>query len=72
MTAIQDPAAATYVDRTRIAYDVVAADYADLLRGLMAGATWDRAVLAAFAEIASGPVVDVGCGPGRITGHLDE
>jgi SAM-dependent methyltransferase len=70
MTATSDPVAASYLDKTRIAYDVVAADYADLARDLMAGATWDRAVLGAFAEIASGPVADVGCGPGRITGHL--
>ncbi|MFF5294997.1 class I SAM-dependent DNA methyltransferase [Paractinoplanes globisporus] len=70
MTATSDPVTASYLDKTRIAYDVVAADYADLARDLMAGATWDRAVLGAFAEIASGPVADVGCGPGRITGHL--
>jgi SAM-dependent methyltransferase len=70
MTGTQDPEAATYLDKTRIAYDVVAADYADLLRDLLAESTWDRAVLGAFAEIAAGPVVDVGCGPGRITGHL--
>ena len=44
MTAIQAPAAATNQDKTRIAYDVVAADCAGLLRGLMVG---DRAVLAA-------------------------
>ena len=35
---------------------------------------WDRAVLATFAELVSrdelGPVADIGCGPGRITGYL--
>jgi len=35
MTAIQDPAAATYLDKTHIAHDVVAADFADLLRDLL-------------------------------------
>jgi len=34
----------------------------------------DRAVLSTFAERVSrdrlGPFADVGCGPGRITGHL--
>ncbi|GIE96355.1 class I SAM-dependent DNA methyltransferase [Paractinoplanes rishiriensis] len=61
-----------YLARTRAAYDTVAADYADVLRGFMADATWDRAVLNAFAELVDGPVVDVGCGPGRITGYLAE
>ncbi|WP_433299696.1 class I SAM-dependent DNA methyltransferase [Actinoplanes sp. CA-030573] len=70
MTGTIDPEAATYLDKTRIAYDEVAADYADLLRDLHAEATWDRAVLSAFAEVVRGPVVDVGCGPGRITGPL--
>jgi SAM-dependent methyltransferase len=59
-----------YVDRTRAAYDVVAADYEVQLRDLLDGSVWDRVVLDGFAELVGGPVVDVGCGPGRITGHL--
>lgn len=59
---------------TRTAYDTVAQDYARLLAGALEGAPWDRAVLATFAELVArdglGPVVDVGCGPGRITAHL--
>lgn len=59
---------------TRAAYDLVAADYADLLRDELAGKPLDRALLGAFAEhIAAGgggPVADLGCGPGRIAAHL--
>ena len=58
----------------RESYDTVAADYADLLRGNLAGQPYDRAVLGLFAELVrdggGGPVADIGCGPGRITGHL--
>ncbi|MFK3672298.1 class I SAM-dependent DNA methyltransferase [Leifsonia aquatica] len=61
---------------TRIAYDAVAQDYADLLRGDLRGNTFDRAVLGIFAEQVNGDgggrVADLGCGPGRITGHLAE
>jgi SAM-dependent methyltransferase len=59
---------------TRASYDTVAASYADLLRDLLDGTPYERAVLALFAELVDaaggGPVVDVGCGPGRITAHL--
>jgi SAM-dependent methyltransferase len=61
---------ADYVERTRAAYDVVAGDYEVLLRDLLDASVWDRVVLGGFAELVSGPVVDVGCGPGRITGYL--
>ncbi|WP_084590043.1 class I SAM-dependent methyltransferase [Lentzea albidocapillata] len=30
----------------------------------------ERAMLAAFAELADGPVADLGCGPGHLTAHL--
>lgn len=60
---------------TRAAYDTVAADYAELARGELAAKPFDRAMLATFAELvlADGgpPVADLGCGPGRITAHLD-
>lgn len=65
-----EPNAATYLDKTRTAYDIVAADYAEFVRPAMAESTWDRAVLGAFAEVVSGPVADLGCGPGRVAGHL--
>jgi SAM-dependent methyltransferase len=68
---VTEPSAATtYLDKTRTAYDIVAADYAELVRPALAESTWDRAVLGAFAEVVSGPVADVGCGPGRVAGHL--
>ncbi len=59
-----------YLRDTRASYDTVAVDYADLVRDLLAGKSLDRAVLAAFAEQVDGPVGDIGCGPGRVTGHL--
>lgn len=59
---------------TRTSYDTVAESYADLLRDALADAPYERALLALFAELVrdggGGPVVDVGCGPGRLTGHL--
>ena len=58
------------LDATRASYDTVAADYADLLRDELAARPWDRAMLTAYAEVVSGTVADVGCGPGRITAHL--
>jgi ubiquinone/menaquinone biosynthesis C-methylase UbiE len=61
----------TYLDRTRTAYDTVAATYAELFNsGSVAESTWDRAVLGAYAEIVTGEVAEVGCGTGRITAHL--
>lgn len=63
-----------HVAETRAAYDTVAVDYATLLEGELARNPLDRALLGHFAELVltegGGPVVDVGCGPGRITGHL--
>ena len=57
------------------AYDGVAELYTNLFRDAMVEQPVDRAVLAVFAELVqagpSGPVADLGCGPGRITGHLD-
>ncbi|WP_174526648.1 class I SAM-dependent DNA methyltransferase [Micromonospora maritima] len=66
--------AAGWLDDTRTSYDTVAASYADLLRDALAGEPFQRGVLGLFAELVraqgSGPVADVGCGPGRITAHL--
>ena len=60
---------------TRAAYDTVAVDYESLLRTELARKPFDRAVLGAFAELVyaggNGPVADIGCGPGRVTAHLD-
>jgi SAM-dependent methyltransferase len=60
-----------FLRETRTSYDAVAVEYADLTRDLMAAKTFDRAMLAAFAEqVTGGPVADLGCGPGRVTAHL--
>ena len=65
-----------YLTVTQAAYDTVASDYARLLKGALGRMPWDRAVLAAFAESVLldrlGPVADVGCGAGRITGYLHQ
>jgi SAM-dependent methyltransferase len=63
-----------WLDDTRTSYDTVAVSYADVLRDALAGEPFQRGILALFAEwvraAGSGPVADVGCGPGRITGYL--
>jgi SAM-dependent methyltransferase len=56
---------------TRASYDAVAETYATLFGDELAGKPLDRALLAAFAETVSGPVADLGCGPGHITAHLN-
>lgn len=64
----------SYLTTTRASYDAVAVPYsataADYEREL-AQRPLDRALLAAFAELAApGPVADIGCGPGHVTAHL--
>jgi SAM-dependent methyltransferase len=61
-----------FVSATRTAYNTVAASYAEAADGLLAESIWDRAMLNAFAELVgpTGPVGDLGCGPGRIAGYL--
>ena len=64
----------SYLRDTRVAYDTVAVDYAELLRDELAAKPLDRALLGAFAELVqaagNAPVADLGCGPGRVTAHL--
>lgn len=48
----------------------MAEQYAECFREELAGKPLDRALLAAFAELVRGPVAEVGCGPGAVTGHL--
>ena len=61
-------------ESTKIAYDIVAESYAELLRDELTGKPLDRALLGMFAELvlnAGGrAVADLGCGPGRIADHL--
>jgi ubiquinone/menaquinone biosynthesis C-methylase UbiE len=61
-----------HVVSTRTAYDAVASRYAELLRDELSGKPVDRALLGLFAELVGvgGRVADLGCGPGRVTGHL--
>lgn len=59
-----------FVRDTRAAYDAVAEDYAAWIADELASKPLDRAVLAAFAELVSGPVAEIGCGSGRIAAHL--
>ncbi|MDX6316100.1 MAG: hypothetical protein QOF44_5564 [Streptomyces sp.] len=65
----------SYLSITRTAYDTVAVDYAELLSDELASKPLDRAMLGTFAELVradgGGPVGDLGCGPGRVTAHLD-
>jgi SAM-dependent methyltransferase len=72
----QPEATADDLAATRRAYDTVADDYAEMLQNELAAKPYDRAMLAAFAELvrsgsAGTRVADLGCGPGRVTAHLD-
>jgi len=58
------------LDATRTSYDAVAETYVRLFGDELAGKPLDRALLAAFVETVSGPVVDLGCGPGHVNAHL--
>jgi ubiquinone/menaquinone biosynthesis C-methylase UbiE len=66
--------AADWLADTRTSYDTVAASYAELTRHLLDETPVERAVLVLFADLVhaqgGGLVADVGCGTGRITGHL--
>ncbi|WFE60654.1 class I SAM-dependent methyltransferase [Micromonospora sp. WMMD712] len=69
-----------WLRETRAAYDEVAVDYARLVHGELRHKPLERALLTTFAELVggggttrvatSGPVVEAGCGTGRITAHL--
>jgi SAM-dependent methyltransferase len=66
----------TWLSDTRSSYNTDASGYTEKIRGLLGASPYLRASLALFAELVhgagGGPVVDVGCGPGYVTGHLHE
>ncbi len=62
----------SFLANTRHAYDTIAEVYVEYVRDEMASQPFERAMLAVFAETVRGPVLDVGCGPGRITAHLHQ
>lgn len=64
-----------WTEQNRASYDAVAEAYAELVaRGYPDGDPHDRALIDLAGDLASaaggGPVLDIGCGPGHVTGHL--
>ncbi|MFJ4969044.1 class I SAM-dependent methyltransferase [Streptomyces sp. NPDC088755] len=75
MTEREPESEPAFLRTTRTSYDTLAVDYVAFSRAELAAKPVERSVLAAFAELAAAdgqglPVADVGCGTGRITGHL--
>jgi SAM-dependent methyltransferase len=68
------PTEAQWLADTRTSYDTVAGNYADLVRDSLDDQPYMRAHFRLFADLVrasgGGPVADVGCGPGHITGFL--
>ena len=65
-----------WLSGTRSSYDIDASGYAEKVRGLLDEMPYLRASLTLFAEMVDGagggPVADVGCGPGYVTGFLHD
>jgi SAM-dependent methyltransferase len=65
-----------WLSGTRSSYDADASGYAEKVRGLLDARPYLRASLALFAELVAsaggGPVADVGCGTGYVTGYLHD
>ncbi|MEU6278708.1 class I SAM-dependent methyltransferase [Streptomyces sp. NPDC047028] len=62
-----------FLASTRTFYDAIAEDYAEHFRAVNVGKALERGLLAVYAELVGaggGTVADLGCGPGRVTGHL--
>ena len=65
-----------WLSETRSSYDTDAIGYAEKVRGLLGEMPYLRASLELFAELVhsagGGPVAEVGCGPGYVTGYLHD
>jgi SAM-dependent methyltransferase len=65
----------SFLRTTRADYDAAAVAYTEFVSNKLEEMPLDRAMLAAFAELVraadTGPVADLGCGPGRMTVHLN-
>ena len=57
-------------DRVRATYGAVAEAYAEHLTGELDDLPFERWLLGRIASEATGPVVEVGCGPGHVTAYL--
>jgi SAM-dependent methyltransferase len=62
---------AAQLHRVKAGYDAVASTYAEQFADELDHKPLDRALLAAFCDMTvHGTLVDIGCGPGHITGFL--
>lgn len=59
-----------YLRTTRDGYDAIAVGYAKRFGGQLAVEPVNLAMLGLFARVATGLVVDIGCGQGRVAAHL--
>jgi SAM-dependent methyltransferase len=70
-TPVEQP---TDLDLVRTSYDRVADNYVEMNLGDITTYPWLRTAIDGFATAVQGlgPVLDVGCGPGTVTGYLAE
>jgi SAM-dependent methyltransferase len=61
-----------YLAAIRESYDTVVAAYVEQVKAPSELDPLVRAMFAAYAELPRGKVADVGCGPGKVTAHLDD
>ena len=65
-----------WLSDTRSSYDIDATGYAEKVQGLLDEMPYLRASLTLFAELVQGagggPVADIGCGPGYVSGYLHD
>lgn len=59
-----------FLANTRDGYNAIATVYAERFHDELDTQPLGRAMLAAFAELVQGPVLEAGSGPGRVTAHL--